>query len=85
MENSADDEDDKDTRDDIPVVTDTTDKPREDSKRATSAKEAKETEGEEFLQHPETDTPKKRRRKATTPHWEDVLLGVRANTKRPRR
>lgn len=85
VENSADDEDNKDTRDDIPVVTDTTDKPREDSKRATSAKEAKETEGEEFLQHPETDTPKKRRRKATTPHWEDVLLGVRANTKRPRR
>lgn len=26
----------------------------------------------------------KRRRKAVTPHWEDVLLGVRANTKRPR-
>lgn len=82
VENSADDEDDKDTRDDIPVVADTADKPREDSKRATSAKE---TEDEEFLQHPETDTPKKRRRKATTPHWEDVLLGVRANTKRPRR
>ena len=82
VENSADGEDDKDTRDDIPVVADTADKPREDSKRATSAKE---TEDEEFLQHPETDTPKKRRRKATTPHWEDVLLGVRANTKRPRR
>ncbi|HZK32374.1 MAG TPA: DUF3071 domain-containing protein, partial [Corynebacterium sp.] len=28
--------------------------------------------------------PTKRRRKAVTPHWEDVLLGVRANTKRPR-
>lgn len=28
--------------------------------------------------------PAKRRRKAVTPHWEDVLLGVRANTKRPR-
>lgn len=82
VENSADGEDDKDTRDDIPVVADTADKTREDSKRATSAKE---TEDEEFLQHPETDTPKKRRRKATTPHWEDVLLGVRANTKRPRR
>ncbi|MEJ4100173.1 septation protein SepH [Corynebacterium mastitidis] len=26
----------------------------------------------------------KKRRKAVTPHWEDVLLGVRANTKRPR-
>ncbi|RNE48641.1 septation protein SepH [Corynebacterium alimapuense] len=29
-------------------------------------------------------TPTKRRRKAVTPHWEDVLLGVRTNTKRPR-
>ena len=28
--------------------------------------------------------PTKRRRKAVTPHWEDVLLGVRSNTKRPR-
>ncbi len=28
--------------------------------------------------------PAKRRRKAVTPHWEDVLLGVRTNTKRPR-
>ncbi|PMC63833.1 DUF3071 domain-containing protein [Corynebacterium tuscaniense] len=29
--------------------------------------------------------PKKRRRKAVTPHWEDVLLGVRTNTKRPKK
>ena len=28
--------------------------------------------------------PTKRRRKSVTPHWEDVLLGVRSNTKRPR-
>ncbi|MDR7328789.1 septation protein SepH [Corynebacterium guangdongense] len=28
--------------------------------------------------------PAKRRRKSVTPHWEDVLLGVRSNTKRPR-
>ncbi|MBC3186424.1 DUF3071 domain-containing protein [Corynebacterium sp. zg-331] len=28
--------------------------------------------------------PVKKRRKAVTPHWEDVLLGVRTNTKRPR-
>ncbi len=28
--------------------------------------------------------PVKRRRKSVTPHWEDVLLGVRSNTKRPR-
>lgn len=43
-----------------------------------------ETE-EEFLQHPDAQPqPQKRRRKAVTPHWEDVLLGVRTNTKRPR-
>lgn len=41
-----------------------------------------ETE-EELLQHPDAQ-PQKRRRKAVTPHWEDVLLGVRTNTKRPR-
>lgn len=29
--------------------------------------------------------PQKRKRKSATPHWEDVLLGVRANTKRPRK
>lgn len=33
----------------------------------------------------EEPTPQtRRRRKAVTPHWEDVLLGVRTNTKRPR-
>lgn len=43
-----------------------------------------ETE-EELLQHPDSQPqPQKRRRKAVTPHWEDVLLGVRTNTKRPR-
>ncbi|MDY5840036.1 MAG: septation protein SepH [Corynebacterium camporealensis] len=40
-------------------------------------------EEEEFLQNPDPK-PAKRRRKAVTPHWEDVLLGVRSNTKRPR-
>lgn len=40
---------------------------------------------EDFLQNPDPQPkPSKRRRKAVTPHWEDVLLGVRANTKRPR-
>lgn len=36
---------------------------------------------------PEVDAegPRNRRRKAVTPHWEDVLLGVRANTKRPKK
>ncbi|WP_288866551.1 septation protein SepH [uncultured Corynebacterium sp.] len=40
----------------------------------------------DFLRHPSEDgQPKQRRRKAVTPHWEDVLLGVRTNTKRPKR
>ncbi|APT93028.1 DNA-binding protein [Corynebacterium phocae] len=40
---------------------------------------------QDFLQHPEPEAkPVKRRRKAVTPAWEDVLLGVRASTKRPR-
>ncbi len=40
----------------------------------------------DFLRHPdEEDQPQKRRRKAVTPHWEDVLLGVRTNTKRPKK
>lgn len=43
-------------------------------------------QGDGFLQHPSPDAgPTKRRRKATTPHWEDVLLGVRTNTKRPKK
>lgn len=43
------------------------------------------TEGD-VLRHPdENDRPQKRRRKAVTPHWEDVLLGVRTSTKRPRK
>lgn len=42
------------------------------------------TEGD-FLRHPDGEQPQKRRRKAVTPHWEDVLLGVRTNTKRPRK
>lgn len=47
-------------------------------------------EGEEVAPRPddaaeEEPAPQtRRRRKAVTPHWEDVLLGVRTNTKRPR-
>ena len=48
-------------------------------------KDAPQGDAEEFLQSPPTERkPSKRRRKAVTPHWEDVLLGVRSNTKRPR-
>ncbi|MEX3504732.1 septation protein SepH [Corynebacterium sp. LK2510] len=40
----------------------------------------------DFLQHPSPEgQPQKRARRAVTPHWEDVLLGVRTNTKRPRK
>lgn len=48
---------------------------------------ASEGAKDDFLQHPDPDKeqrPSKRRRRAVTPHWEDVLLGVRTNTKRPR-
>lgn len=46
--------------------------------------EIEDIEGEEVDRAPEERTPTRRRRKAVTPHWEDVLLGVRTNTKRPR-
>lgn len=42
------------------------------------------SEGEVLQQPDPRDKPQKRRRKAVTPHWEDVLLGVRTNTKRPK-
>ncbi|MDK4319443.1 MAG: DUF3071 domain-containing protein [Corynebacterium propinquum] len=87
-------EDEEDTRDDIPVVADGDETADETSDR-TDRTDTEQTNGDpandgqaqdnEFLQHPDSEAPKKRRRKATTPHWEDVLLGVRANTKRPRR
>ncbi|MDO4915404.1 septation protein SepH [Corynebacterium sp.] len=38
-----------------------------------------------FLQHPDTEPRPRRRRKAVTPHWEDVLLGVRTNRSDPPR
>lgn len=43
-------------------------------------------EDDDFLQSPPADHPArgKRRRKAVTPHWEDVLLGVRTNPKKNR-
>lgn len=45
--------------------------------------ETEELEGDDFQSEEKTPAAR-RRRKAVTPHWEDVLLGVRANTKRPR-
>ncbi|WP_426716953.1 septation protein SepH [Corynebacterium auriscanis] len=39
---------------------------------------------EGFLMHPDDDDRPKRRRKAITPHWEDVLLGVRTNPRKKR-
>ncbi|MCX7444266.1 septation protein SepH [Corynebacterium sp. P7003] len=38
----------------------------------------------DFLRHPDEEQSTRPRRRAITPHWEDVLLGVRTNTKRPR-
>lgn len=52
---------------------------------AESSEEPEAAESDESLQAPDPqEAPTKRRRKAVTPHWEDVLLGVRTNTKRPR-
>lgn len=53
--------------------------------------DAEEIATGELLMHPnpeqdaQAQSKPKRRRKAVTPHWEDVLLGVRTNTKRPRK
>ncbi|WKD61710.1 hypothetical protein CCICO_08490 [Corynebacterium ciconiae DSM 44920] len=56
-----------------------------DAEELRAPERPRDGEDEDFLQHPpEGKAPKRRRRKATTPHWEDVLLGVRSNTKRPR-
>ncbi|KQB86043.1 septation protein SepH [Corynebacterium lowii] len=54
--------------------------------RPTPVAEEPPREEESLLQHPDPTpaAPAKKRRKAVTPHWEDVLLGVRTNTKRPR-
>ncbi len=58
----------------------------EDATDAPAASDEDAIATGDFLQHPdEAPQPQKRRRKAVTPHWEDVLLGVRTNTKRPRK
>ena len=48
------------------------------------AAEPSAEQSEDFLLHPTEEQGKKRRRKAITPHWEDVLLGVRTNPKKKR-
>ena len=75
------------TRDDLPSidVTEPTDAPAGGPAGEEATDGAAEGEGDDFLQNPDPEPkPKRRRRKAVTPAWEDVLLGVRANTKRPR-
>lgn len=68
---------------------DTADSPEAAGGDAGTAEGAEGAEGTvtegDFLRHPDGEQPQKRRRKAVTPHWEDVLLGVRTNTKRPRK
>lgn len=65
--------------------------PNEQTAPIPVVSDERSTEGDGFLENEEQVTPRnvktpepKRRRKAVTPHWEDVLLGVRTNTKRPR-
>ncbi|MCX7538655.1 septation protein SepH [Corynebacterium sp. P5875] len=59
---------------------------RRDDGRGTVGPGTPQPDGEndEFLRHPDEDPQRRPRRRAITPHWEDVLLGVRTNTKRPR-
>lgn len=52
----------------------------------TSDGHAESSDNEDaFLQHPNNEPRPRRRRKAVTPHWEDVLLGVRTNRSDPPR
>lgn len=66
--------------------------PTQEASPAASAASAQQgqqpdlfAEGDALHIPEEHEKPKKRRRKAVTPHWEDVLLGVRTNTKRPKK
>lgn len=69
------------TRDDLMAIDDSTSAPTDTQEPTT------EVSGDDFAQHSQDEHKQggKRRRKAVTPHWEDVLLGVRTNTKRPRK
>ncbi|MHA2788424.1 septation protein SepH [Corynebacterium sp. S7] len=58
---------------------------QENDDNGPATKEEVFSEGD-LLENPEENqSPQKRKRKAVTPHWEDVLLGVRTNTKRPKK
>lgn len=77
VERDADDANDADGAGDADVAADAAD--------SAEGREGGSSADDEFFQNPEpAPKPTKRRRKAVTPHWEDVLLGVRASTKRPR-
>lgn len=66
----------QDRYDDETDIIDPVDAPEEDSE---------DRDREDTATDEGADAPRNRRRKAVTPHWEDVLLGVRANTKRPKK
>jgi len=71
----------------IPVVTDDLiDNPQKVQQISAQQQPvvSEETTGEAIHDSPQT-AQTRRRRKAVTPHWEDVLLGVRSNAKRPRK
>ena len=81
------------THDDIPAVPDsnkdagTTAGSDADTNASHSTAKSGDADAadEDFLQNPSAEPkPKSRRRRAVTPRWEDVLLGGRSNTKRPR-
>lgn len=53
------------------------------SSKATPTDERDVEQTDEFLLHPPQEQgSRSRKRKAVTPHWEDVLLGVRTNPKK---
>ncbi|AGF71831.1 septation protein SepH [Corynebacterium halotolerans] len=75
--------DDAPDRDDRATPAEDTGPTADDGGEAPAPKSTDRTEGGDVEEQPQK-SPAKRRRKAVTPHWEDVLLGVRTNTKRPR-